>query len=295
MPLYFFLSGCFFKQYEGFVGFIVRKINKLLIPYVFFYLLFRVIYPFLLLKIMGTESPGAPWDALWHWLTTDGVGGPIWFLRCLFIMNIYFYVVFLVSRKNQILIGLISFIVGLTGFTIGFYQYHLPLHLDSAMTALPFFYMGYFVFRKTELLYPNTYDRFNWFLIIALFAVLLLFATKPSYLLNRYESDIPYLWSIVKTYVSGLAGTLMIIVLSKQIKYIPVISYFGRYSIMILCTHRFIYTLVDGVVLSMGLNNFHLLITFIITMLSYLGLIPFMQKYMPHVTAQKDVIKIHRK
>ena len=36
MPLYFFLSGLFFKTYEGFCGFLKRKINKLLIPFLFF-------------------------------------------------------------------------------------------------------------------------------------------------------------------------------------------------------------------------------------------------------------------
>lgn len=38
MPLYFFISGVFFKSYEGLLGFILRKINKLIIPFLFFYL-----------------------------------------------------------------------------------------------------------------------------------------------------------------------------------------------------------------------------------------------------------------
>lgn len=37
MPLYFFISGIFFKPYEGLSGFIIRKINKLIIPFIFFY------------------------------------------------------------------------------------------------------------------------------------------------------------------------------------------------------------------------------------------------------------------
>ena len=36
MPLYFILSGLFFKLYEGFEGFVKRKVNKLLIPFAFF-------------------------------------------------------------------------------------------------------------------------------------------------------------------------------------------------------------------------------------------------------------------
>ena len=35
MPLYFVLSGLFFKQYEGFYSFLKKKTNKLLIPFLF--------------------------------------------------------------------------------------------------------------------------------------------------------------------------------------------------------------------------------------------------------------------
>ena len=37
MPLYYFLSGLFFKPYNGFFNFAIRKANKLLIPFLFLY------------------------------------------------------------------------------------------------------------------------------------------------------------------------------------------------------------------------------------------------------------------
>ena len=38
MPLYFILSGLFFKDYGGFLNLLVKKANKILIPFLFFYL-----------------------------------------------------------------------------------------------------------------------------------------------------------------------------------------------------------------------------------------------------------------
>ena len=35
MPLYYFLSGIFFREYAGLLSFSVKKINKLIIPNVF--------------------------------------------------------------------------------------------------------------------------------------------------------------------------------------------------------------------------------------------------------------------
>ena len=38
MPLYFLLSGLFFKTYNNFHNFFIKKTNKLLIPFVFAYI-----------------------------------------------------------------------------------------------------------------------------------------------------------------------------------------------------------------------------------------------------------------
>ncbi|MBR6489715.1 MAG: acyltransferase family protein, partial [Muribaculaceae bacterium] len=39
IPMYFFLSGLFFKLYDGFFDFARRKINNIIIPLIFFLLL----------------------------------------------------------------------------------------------------------------------------------------------------------------------------------------------------------------------------------------------------------------
>lgn len=63
MPLYFFLSGLFFKEYENFLGFLKRKTNKLLIPFLFFYLITSFLMPNLLYQfgytVEKTQSLGS--------------------------------------------------------------------------------------------------------------------------------------------------------------------------------------------------------------------------------------------
>lgn len=51
MPLYFSLSGFFFKEYMSFSDFVVRKVNKLIVPYVFF-----AIFPYALLFVIWPET-----------------------------------------------------------------------------------------------------------------------------------------------------------------------------------------------------------------------------------------------
>lgn len=176
MPLYFFLSGLFFKTYEDFKGFAKRKINKLLIPFLFFYTTTSILLPnftaLLGLNFYNKDSIGI--QTLWAFIYPEKFGnGPIWFLWCLFVMNIIFYSVYLFSKKYksfqlQILIAL-SISIGLVGYAFGKYNINLPAFIDSSMTALPFFVCGYVFKHYTKILYPNKYDKYNILFILACF------------------------------------------------------------------------------------------------------------------------------
>ena len=87
MPLYFILSGLFFKEYEGFLGFLKRKTNKLLIPFLAFYLLSNLVLPFLG-SLVGLCS--FDWKMPFaFFLERSWPNVAIWFLWCLFSMNLY--------------------------------------------------------------------------------------------------------------------------------------------------------------------------------------------------------------
>ena len=89
MPLYFFLSGVFFKQYENFGGFVKRKINKLLIPFLFFYVTLGIILPWALYQWCGIKllSYNPRFDFLQNlaqvWTLETFPNAAIWFLMCL--------------------------------------------------------------------------------------------------------------------------------------------------------------------------------------------------------------------
>ena len=81
MPLYFILSGLFFKEYEGFLGFLKRKTNKLLIPFLAFYLLSNLVLPFLG-SLVGLCS--FDWKMPFaFFLERSWPNVAIWFLWCL--------------------------------------------------------------------------------------------------------------------------------------------------------------------------------------------------------------------
>lgn len=95
-----------------------------------------------------------------------------------------------------------------------------------------------------------------------------------------------------------LTSVLALLMLCKAIKRLPVISYFGRYSIIPLCIHHLIYRPVQLVVAKfIPIDDGGAYIVAAVTVLLCLACIPLFVKYLPYVTAQKDILepsKFHR-
>lgn len=89
MPLYFFLSGLFFRTYSGFGDFAVRKFWNLIVPMLVF-----TVVPVILLR---TLSPSVALELkvgeIRHPLSflRYNMFGPLWFLRALFVALLVMY------------------------------------------------------------------------------------------------------------------------------------------------------------------------------------------------------------
>lgn len=286
MPLYFVLSGLFFKQYEGFWGFVKRKVNKLLIPFVFFLLTTSVV-PY---AVVNQEN------SLYLFFTKQN--GPvynfaIWFLLCLFEINVLFYAIQVLSHKfvsnyRLACVILISILFGAIGLVLGVKECRLPLYIGTTFTAIPFFAFGWWLRNYTGFL-PSPVSTIRDVTIVILCALIVVFAADRVIYSSNF---IPPGNGFAFVHLCGIAGTMMVLVLAKMLKSLPLISFWGRYSIIILCTHQIAIMAVDYLLSNTFSGSLLLLMVFLLTILICHVLILFMRRYMPHVTAQKDLIRI---
>ena len=117
--------------------------------------------------------------------------------------------------------------------------------------------------------------------------VLLLFATPVKWLVNRVTmADLPVV------YLCGIAGTMMVLLVAKMIGRLPLISYWGRYSIMVLCSHNLFLNVLCPLLKPYLSEGMLLFVSFVAAMLASHLMIPLMKRFLPHVTAQKDLIKV---
>lgn len=291
MPLYFFVSGLFFKSYEGFAGFLIRKVNKLLIPFLVFYLgSFLVMYAVSRL-VPGTFRLPVRWSELllvFHRHDLLRFNPPIWFLLALFNCSLLFYLIHYLRRRHLPLMFAATLLLGVTGFWLGKERIELPLYVDVAMTALPFYVAGFWIRRYNFFLYPH--HRFDKLipLFILLAGVVICFAASPLGMrTNNYEGN------IVQLYLAAFAGIFAIILVGKWMKRHAMISYLGRYSIVTLGIHGpllfFLRPMLAGLPGGEWVRSIVLLL---LTLVICLLLTPLIVKYMPYVMAQKDLLKI---
>ncbi len=267
MPLYFILSGLFFKTYSGFVDFVLHKMNKILIPFLFFNSLFVFI---------GTYCAPHIGDALRNWNV------PLWFLLCLFEMNVIFCALRL-SVKNDFALMAISLVLGVVFSFAG----ALPFRVGTAFSCLPFFVFGYFLRQKTNFLTDEPSVVNTVALCVAALALTTLFSGVCYYLNNDFHMN------ILALYLCGMSGTLAILSISNHLRVIPFVSYVGRCSLIVLISHYPIVRMTNVLMSRLDFDPSLLaLLHFVLTLgLSALVIAP-IKRLLPHFVAQKDLIRI---
>ena len=288
LPMYYFISGIFFKLYEGFADFTRRKVNNILVPFVFFIILnfvMRCVEALLRLMIGADPIDIDPvilvepfYLRYWQWTT------PLWFLLSLFWVNLLFYAIHRWIKPLWALL-LVTVALSVLGYALAANKIQLPLMMDTSLVALPYFVLGWCI-NRTGALQPTRWDRWG-ILALALAAV-------PIYLfsdfLNLHFQILPSYW---KLYLLPFLAILTLFWACKPLPRVPLMCHYGQYSLIILGTHplfflplRFLfihYGFEPGVSLT--------LIVFVLTMLLELPTIWILKTYFPRFVAQQPFFK----
>lgn len=293
IPLFFILSGLFFRTYDSNYVFLKKKTNQLLIPILLVYLCIGIPSSFLINWHSGTLSAKElffiPGDMS---KINLGVSAASWFLLSLYISNMYFLFTYKVCKGRISMMAICSLGLGFFGYFLNTKGVILPMWLDTSLTTMPFFCLGFILRHHSTIL--NSIVTKNHYGLLAMSLVLLVcivytaWGQDITYVANHYEVH------IVLLYAGGIVGSLFIIILSKVINHLPVFSYIGRYSIVVLITHQIQLFFIRNLFYQSGLPQENVVLNcmvFVIITLLSIPIIKFGIKYLPYLFAQKDLIK----
>ncbi len=295
MPLYYILSGLFFKTYEGLWGLTVRKINKLLVPIAFFSVI-AIVAGHFLFNAPWPTSPANAFETAMHYNL------PIWFLFSLFHINILFYLIILVvshvwktDRGQRFATCIIALCVGLFGLALSQTDINLPLYTGQALVGMPFFVFGWGLRQFTDFLHQPFHRRRD-SVAIVLFLTLTAAMTSTVHFVDNYFDR----QALFTLYPCGAMGAVALLLIAKLFTRIPLISYCGHYSIIILCTHFIIIQVLRFPIMRFGYEfqlgtTTQMWINFAVSLALSIALIPVGRHIFPHFTAQRDLFPLPKK
>ena len=244
MPMWFIVSGYFFNKEIKFKELVKKKTKQLIIPYVSFGLFYYLIWLVLkrdallfnpVLNLLFINTSGLP------------ISGVIWFLTCLFCMEIICFFIFKMKTTARILIVLT--LVTLVYIINVFLEFRLPWALDTAIISIPFFMFGYYLNEKNKCKYIKYFPKLKSFNIF--FSILGLVVGSILIFINSYVNlRTAHYGMIILFYLDALLVSISVWNISRIIDSIqdskillPIINYIkklGRYSLVYLCTNQFI-------------------------------------------------------
>lgn len=288
MPLYFCLSGLFYKPYGKIHDFIIKKTDKIFIPFIAWYL---ISYAFHYLKQFIFPSD------ISHFIgeifyTHNTINSPLWFLLCLFWVNIYFTII---DRIFKSFIGkfFTVFILSCIGITLAKYNIFNFLFFSSALTCLPFYFYGY-ILKNSNILYGSFSFKKDFIILLISCGIVTLFLNIPS--LNAsmaYHENVIY-GNPISIYILGGNYIIITLLLCKAIRKLPYFSLLGRFSIIVLVTHMLISGIMNPMLIKL-LPAFSDLERSAVLLFIVLAILPivinFCRKYLPYITAQSNPLQ----
>lgn len=253
MPLFFFLSGINFndnKYINDFSSFIKNKFCSLIVPYFMFSI---VMYVYKIVRYMLESYSGsvdtlkqfAKWAmAIVIQIRTTDYGIGIWFIPCMFISFVLFYVIIKVAKGKKSVVLVLSTVLLLVGYLYCEYiDIKLPWGIDAAFIAVFFVALGYLF--KGKLNKEITISGQT----ILMGAIALIINIVFAYLNNKVLGRTVGMWSnnygnLLFFLIAAIMGIVFVVILSNIVRF-KFVRKIGKNSIYFYGLHVVLIELMD--------------------------------------------------
>ena len=259
MPLFFLISGYCYNQekYTSFKTFIKARLIHIVCPYLVF-----CFFSFLLDIVLRCINSGTGTDTIQtiinnfiqifiaQYSQVMLINVPLWFVTCLLVIQIMYY--FIAKLKNRFFIIAIVTVLGILGWYLesGYCPVDtsfLPWNLCSAFFSIGFYAIGnlakpYF----NRFIFEQKTDK-NLGKSVIILVVALILAVVCSYiaLINGHITiGSRVLNNGVLLYITGVMGTIAVLLISQLIKNSKLLKFFGVNSFNFMACHYIVMNLV---------------------------------------------------
>lgn len=281
---FFMLSGYFFSIKGNFKDFMKKNVNSILIPFVIFYLFSYALFYLGKRFVPGFTSMTAAKGILDCVTQKQYFNGPLWFLLSLFWIRLITYGIIKCS-KNEIIQFVLAILCTGGGYLLGHYHIDIPLSFDSALSAVLVFYVGYLLKKYSVLERYNKVESGIFAIIFYISCITIPGAIENS--INRFSGSF-----VAVIYISLVLSVALILFSKCFLSWSKVLSFIGRNTMWLMCTHHLVYRPVKLGFDRLAINgDFNAILTFLITLTLCCLTAPIVEKYLPRLIGKTPINK----
>jgi len=304
IPLFFCISGVFanIKRYRTFRDFMKQKGLHILIPYLCFNIITYLFWVFIGRHVgYDADVPTVWWKPLVGMIYGEYSGFvhyiPLWFLACLFSTETLYYLIFRHIRKKSIYWLFVGIIACIGGLNYYFNPIPLPWGIHIAFPMLVFYATGAFFSEQIRTdSYRNLQLRYSYTLIVLSATIVAgIYLLNPGEVLvfkNEYGNYfLFFIGAFAAILFSLLFCRLMAYYASEHLNWL---AFIGRNTLIILCLHLIIFSFIKGITyyvfhlpLEIYLETWAILVLSITTMVLFVPLIVFINRYCPFIIGKR--------
>lgn len=255
VPLFFFLSGMFFREQESFWNCFKKKFSRLFVPYLLANILFFFIEMARVWKLGAAYDGDLGWKDLWLacvglWPVLSMFSRPTWFILVLSRITVIYKLIQLLTGGRKWLMAVICVSIGIAGAACAPGTYML----GQTMVALPFLCAGHLC--GVKMVENKRLFGIGSAVIGIAIAVPLLYwlslHQQTNIAVNVYDN-------VALMFIGAILGILAVLWISKLIGKLPVLtrlfSFIGQYTLSILIWHIFVMKVLFTAFENVGLNS----------------------------------------
>lgn len=249
MPLFFIFSGMLFRQdkFETFGAFLKSRFYSLICPYLFFYFaafLIKVLTAVLADGLSSVFSATFLKSFVQMFLawgpTVEFANNPLWFVPCLFCVELMYFFIAKTKRWVNILLCTILVVAGwlMKSKYLSMRSLRLLWNWDISFFVIGFYALGNLLSQKTLQLLARCETHRHRHLLCIGAALLCAVVLVP---LARFNGKVSVGSGLFKNgfllYATGLIGTLGVLLAAAAFQHCRFLSYLGKNTFAIMGTH----------------------------------------------------------
>lgn len=260
VPLFFLISGCMenLNKEEKFSKFLFKKIKSILIPFFIFSILSLII------NVIDNNTPIKDVIHLIRLILCGNIRGSsvassLWFLSCLFVMEILFFIIKKIKIKPVIFsICLVLFIIVNTLIKPSpVIHPHFIYNVDSALYYIIYYAIGYISFPYIQKLF--NLDKLKYKIVFAITGIIALIYSIFLFLGKNYLEVFRYilpsfLYDIVVPIMTALIVIWLVLIISKMFEDNRLLYSIGKETLYLCGGEYIIKTLVQSLIIMIGLS-----------------------------------------